>query len=132
MGTQIRGVGRFYEKPVEAVARNLMALGWLWNSFVMVGRLSTLLGLVTIASPQLYSSFATLRHLLGTPLEETKVKTLYAGLTPVDFSSDILAKVPVNLSVLPVRGVGWSDLGEVSRVIETWTHLGLQPRWAAA
>jgi hypothetical protein len=48
------------------------------------------------------------------------------------FSSDVLARVLVNLAVLPVRGVEWSDLGEPARVMDTWTRLGTRPRWAAA
>jgi mannose-1-phosphate guanylyltransferase len=33
-------VGRFWEKPSLEVARNLVSLGCVWNTFVMVGRLS--------------------------------------------------------------------------------------------
>ncbi len=114
------------------MAQKLMALGCLWNSFVMVGRVSTLLGLVIMASPRLYSSFAAIRMALGTQREESKVKALYARLAAVDCSSEILAKVPVNLTVLPVRGVDWSDLGEPARVMDTLVRLGMTPRWAAA
>ena len=103
-------------------------LGRRWNSFVMVGRVSTLLGLVIMASPRLYSSFAAIRMALGTQREESKVKALYARLAAVDFSSEILAKVPVNLTVLPVRGVDWSDLGEPARVMDTLVRLGLKSR----
>jgi mannose-1-phosphate guanylyltransferase len=129
---EIFEVRRFWEKPPLATAHRLLEGGCLWNSFVMVGRISTLLGLVIIARPDLYSSFAALRAYLGTALEEPKIKSIYARLTPVDFSSEILSKVPVNLTVLPVRGVEWSDLGEPARVMDTLARLGMRPRWAAA
>ncbi len=128
----IHEVGRFSEKPPEPIARRLMELGWLWNSFVMVARLSTLLGLVVMSKPQLYSSFAAIRPVLGTASEESRVKALYTRLQSVDFSSEIIAKVPVNLAVLPVRGVNWSDLGEPARVMDTLVRMGQRPRWAAA
>lgn len=125
-------VRRFWEKPPQAIAHQLMSLGCLWNSFVMIGRVSTLLGLVMMARPQLYSSFAALRSVFGSSREELKIKSMYARLPAVDFSSEILAKVPVNLSVLPVKGVDWSDLGEPARVMDTLARLGMRPRWAAA
>jgi mannose-1-phosphate guanylyltransferase len=125
-------VRRFWEKPPQAIARELMGSGCLWNSFVMVGRVSTLLGLVMMTQPQLYSSFNALRPVLGTEMEPSKLKAIYARLAPVDFSSDILAGVPVNLTVLPVKGVQWSDLGEPARVMDTLQRLGARPRWAAA
>jgi mannose-1-phosphate guanylyltransferase len=125
-------VRRFWEKPLQTIAQNLMRRGCLWNSFVMVGRVSTLLGLVMMARPELYASFVRLRPFIGTPLEEPKAKSLYSRLDAVDFSSDVLAKVPVNLTVLPVCGVKWSDLGEPARVMETLARLGTRPRWAAA
>lgn len=128
----IFAVRRFWEKPPESMAQKLLGLGSLWNSFVMVGRLSSLLGLVITAKPQLYSSFAAIRAALGTGLEESKIKALYARLAAVDFSSEVLANVAENLAVLPVRGVDWSDLGEPGRVMETLARLGVRCRWAAA
>ncbi|MGO9058740.1 MAG: hypothetical protein ACLQU2_15320 [Candidatus Binataceae bacterium] len=128
----IFAVRRFWEKPPESMAQKLLGLGSLWNSFVMVGRLSSLLGLVITAKPQLYSSFAAIRVALGTGLEESKIKALYARLAAVDFSSEVLANVAENVAVLPVRGVEWSDLGEPGRVMETLARLGVRCRWAAA
>jgi hypothetical protein len=75
----------------------------------MVGRILTLLGLVIMARPDLYSSFAALRTYLGTALEESKIESMYARLAPVDFSSEILSKVPVNLTVLPVARATWKN-----------------------
>lgn len=126
----IREVRHFWEKPPKLMAQRLMEMGCLWNSFVIVGRVSTLLALVIIAKPSLSSSFAALRPVLGTDKEQSKAKTLYTELQSVDFSSEILAKVPINLAVLAVHGVEWSDLGEPGRVIETLSRLGMQPRWA--
>jgi len=130
--TRIFQVRRFWEKPRVEIAAELMAKGCLWNSFVMVARLSTLLGLIITAKPELYSAFGLIRRELGSGLEESKIRSLYAKLAPQDFSSEILARHPANLAVLPVRGVAWSDLGEPQRVMETLLQIGVQPRWAGA
>jgi mannose-1-phosphate guanylyltransferase len=129
--TRIFRVRRFWEKPSAEVALDLMARGCLWNSFVLVARLSTLLRLVMVAQPSLYASFCEIPSELGTAYEQESVRSLYARLKPVDFSSEILARVPRNLAVLPVSGVAWSDLGEPQRVLDTLVRVGLQPRWAA-
>jgi mannose-1-phosphate guanylyltransferase len=125
-------VRRFWEKPPAEVALELMTRGCLWNSFVMVARLSTLLSLVIMAKPRLYAAFGPIRSQLGTALEQARAHSLYAKLGPEDFCSEILARFPINLAVLPVSGVVWSDLGEPKRVMDTMLRMGVRPRWAAA
>jgi len=129
---QVFQVQRFWEKPPANVATELMAQGCLWNSFVMVARLPTLLGLVVAAKPQLYAAFHTMRSAFGTPREQSRMRSLYAKLGSEDFSSDILACFPARLAVLPVRGLAWSDLGEPQRVMDALSRMGERPRWAAA
>jgi len=128
----IFSVRRFWEKPSAAVAEELLTRGCMWNSFVMVARISTLLAQMMVATPTLYRSFVRIRPRIGTPSEERAVQAVYARLSPANFSEEVLAKYPVNLSVLPVRGVQWSDLGEPHRVMKVLTRLGIRPRWAAA
>ena len=41
---------------------------------------------------------------------------VYASLSSVDFSRDILQVRPEHLAVLPVTGVAWNDLGSPERV----------------
>ncbi len=125
-------VKRFCEKPSQHVARNLLGRGCLWNSFVMVSTVSTLLGLFMIAMPSVYISFATVRPTFGTVFEEKTIEALYSDLSTTNFSDHVLAKCPVDLAVLPVCGVEWSDLGEPSRVMNTLARIGLRPQWAAA
>lgn len=131
-GARIFGVSRFWEKPPQRLASTLFDRGCLWNSFVMVSRLSTLLGLFMIAIPGLYDSFSAICPIFGSTLEEAAIEKLYAGLSMESFSEDVLARCPMNLAVLPVHGVDWNDLGEPSRVIETLARIGLRPQWAAA
>lgn len=125
-------VRRFWEKPAPEIASVLLERGCLWNSFVMVARVSTLLRLIMMALPQLYAPFAAIGSKLGTPFEERAVSALYAGLSPLSFSDQVLASHAVNLAVLPVQGLDWSDLGEPHRVMDVLARTGTTPRWAAA
>jgi mannose-1-phosphate guanylyltransferase len=131
-GTPLFMVRRFWEKPSTQAARELFRRGCLWNSFVMVGQLSTLLELFQSALPALYLSFKMIRPTLDTIAGQSAIDRLYARLDCAGFSEDILAHHPVNLAVLPVHGVDWSDLGEPHRVMDTIARMGVQPRWAAA
>jgi len=125
-------VRRFWEKPSREVARELMATGCLWNSFMMVGRLQTLLGLFTLAMPELYISFSKIRPSLGTVFEEESLGRLYEALRPSDFSRRVLESAAPSFNVLPVRNVGWSDLGEPHRVAKALAGLGGQQKQVAA
>ena len=125
-------VGRFWEKPTAELAKELIDRGCLWNTFVMVGQLSTLLGQFIIALPNLYLSFSKMRPIFGTTSETGAVERLYSDLRSVSFSDEVLARHPVNLAVLPVRSVEWSDLGEPRRVMEIYARIGVQPQWAVA
>jgi mannose-1-phosphate guanylyltransferase len=123
-----RRVRQFWEKPTVAQAEAFRAQGWFWNSFVMVGRASTILELIRQAVPSVYEAFAAVRPTLGTREETEAIERLYCGLASVDFSRTVLSAVPAHLAVLPVRDVYWNDLGDPDRVIATWRHL-LQRRY---
>jgi mannose-1-phosphate guanylyltransferase len=129
--TPVFRVNHFWEKPVAEVAKALMHRGSLWNSFVMVGQLSTLLALFLIGLPELYLVFKKVRHAIETKTEQEVIERLYLDLNSTDFSEKALAtRRPINLAVLPVRGIGWSDLGEPIRVMDTIARLRIRPQWA--
>ncbi|MBV8135766.1 MAG: NTP transferase domain-containing protein [Deltaproteobacteria bacterium] len=119
-------VRRFWEKPSRQDADGLMAKGSLWNSFIIVSQLPTLLGLFVLAMPKLYDSFEKIRPTLGTRFEEETVSRFYQDLRPSDFSRQVLELVAGCLSVLPVSEVGWSDLGEPHRVAKVLANPGAQ------
>jgi mannose-1-phosphate guanylyltransferase len=125
-------VRRFWEKPGSELASELLRAGCLWNSFVMVARVSTLIGLIMVAMPALYASFSKIRDVLGTAREAGCLEKLYERIPTASLSNEVLERYPINLSVLPVHGVEWSDLGEPQRVIAVLSHLGVHPEWEAA
>jgi mannose-1-phosphate guanylyltransferase len=127
----IFSVRRFWEKPSCAVARDLLARGCMWNSFVVVAHISTLLALTMTATPALYAQFAHIRASIGTSGEQSTLRALYGRSPTASFSEQVLARSASSLAVLPVRGVQWSDLGEPHRAMKTLTELGVSPQWAS-
>jgi len=128
-GTPLFRVRRFWEKPGPTAAGRLQRAGCLWNSFVFVAHLSTLILAIMRAAPALCSAFTSLRSSLGTTTEEESVRQLYKSLSPSDFSKQVLEKCPEGLAVLPVCGVDWSDLGEPDRVLDIVHRTNAKPRW---
>ena len=120
-------VRQFWEKPNGELAIELLHRRCFWNSFVIVGRASTLLGLFIIALPDLYFSFKKVQATFGTALEEETIRRLYDDLSTTSFSDDVLVRHRINLGVLPIAGVRWNDLGEPHRVIATLQVLGIRP-----
>lgn len=118
-------VKRFWEKPPMPVARILLNLGCLWNTFVMVGHVGTFLDMIRTATPELFDEFQ--RH--ETALGHLDSEQLYERLAPVDFSRDILVGSASQLAVLNIGSVGWSDLGEPERVASPISQLDSKCNW---
>jgi len=126
VGSAVRSitrVRRFWEKPSAVAAASLMERGCLWNSFVMVGAVDALLRMTQAALPELYASFAAMAP-------KFDLAELYSRIDDINFSHEVLAQRPQDLAVMRVGDVGWSDLGEPSRVLATLAHLGVQSQLA--
>ena len=108
-GGAVSEVRRFWEKPSRRVATQLMRGGCLWNSFVMVGRVSAFLAMIRRTLPELLTSF--------TGMQSSALREIYAKIPAANFSNEVLSARPSDLTVLPARGLGWSDLGEPQRVL---------------
>ena len=124
-------VRRFWEKPSEVMARHLMSRGCLWNSFMMVGRVSAFLTLMDETVPALVTDFERLRSAATPEDEAARAERLYAGLSPVNFSDSVLARGTHRLVTLPMKDVDWSDWGHPARVIATLYRSGSRPAWLA-
>lgn len=123
--TPIFGVKRFWEKPTLATARTCLAGGCLWNTFVMVARVSTLLAAAYDAVPEL-------RCVESAGLEPAEIERIYRQVPTVDFSREVLAACPPSLAVSTLPPLTWSDLGSPARVLKLARHLGLRPPWLGA
>ena len=133
LGSALRSitrVRRFWEKPSASLATSLMERGCLWNSFVMVGRVDALLRMTRSSLSDLYASFAAITPSFDTVGERKALAELYSRIDDVNFSQQVLAARPQDLAVMRVGDVGWSDLGEPSRVLATLAHMGVQSELA--
>jgi mannose-1-phosphate guanylyltransferase len=130
LSRSVSRVRRFWEKPSFDAARNLLAKGCLWNSFVMVGKVGAFLSLFEKHLPELYRVFAgAATGAFGQSSETVVMRSLYAWITDANFSSDVLEKSAERLYVLRAGGVKWSDWGEPERVLGTLSALGVRPHW---
>ncbi len=116
-------VEAFTEKPSPAGAQSIIAHGGLWNTFVMVFRLSRMLELLQDLVP---TEFEKLSELRTSP---KKAAALYQTLSPWNLSTQVLARMPQHLLVLKVGNVRWSDWGTRESVERTYRALNLAPLW---
>jgi mannose-1-phosphate guanylyltransferase len=122
-------VGRFWEKPSRSFASAVMKYGCLWNSFVMVGNIERFLALIQRALPGLIGDFESIRPTLFTAREDTAVDDLYSGIPSSSFSDEVLSTHPYDLAVICSSNLGWSDLGEVNRVLSVLESKRVKPEW---
>jgi hypothetical protein len=108
------------EKPDAGRAGDLVRRGGLWNTFVMVFRAETLWAFVREAAPVLSGAFGRIRLAVGTTAERAITEEVYRRLPPMNFSRGLLRALPSRefpwLTVLPVRGVTFSDCGAEARL----------------
>jgi mannose-1-phosphate guanylyltransferase len=124
-------VRRFWEKPSAALARILLERGCLWNSFVMVGRAEAFRRLIEVTLPEIALAFEGVERALGSPAEDVVLARAYATLPSIGFSEGVLARLPERFSVMRVKDVGWSDLGNPKRAVESARRRGHAPSWLA-
>jgi len=124
-----RQVRRFWEKPDKKTAVELLHGGCLWNSFVMTGKVSAFLGMISRSLPVLYRDFVRSSDMIGTPSESDAVDYIYEKITQANFSQRVLEVSTDNLMVLAVKDVEWSDLGEPGRVLSTLKNIGMRADW---
>jgi mannose-1-phosphate guanylyltransferase len=122
-------VSRFWEKPSRQLASALMKDGCLWNSFVMVGKIAAFLALVDRALPRLFDSFESIQPALFTAREDAALRDIYSEMQSASFSHEVLSTQPCGLAMVCSGNLGWSDLGEASRVLSVLESKGVKPEW---
>jgi len=117
-------VSRFWEKPSLQQAHELLRQGCLWNTFVTVGRATTFFEMLCSQVPEAVLA-------ISRAMADNALNVAYASLDTVDFSRDVLANLPDRLLALRDRTSGWADLGSPTRVLDTLSRNGIQPKWAS-
>jgi mannose-1-phosphate guanylyltransferase len=127
-GASARKVELFVEKPAVEAAKKIISIGALWNTLVMVLKASTLINVLSSATPEVYHAFRQILEAIGTPDQERVIEAVYHELRPINFSTAVLEALPFAyrqaLLVLPVRGVTWSDWGSAERLLSGMKKIG--------
>jgi mannose-1-phosphate guanylyltransferase len=114
----------FWEKPDAKHARRLMLRGSLWNTFVFAARAEVLWKMVSLAAPEPYCIFSTIRLMLPDDHARSVIEFAYRALRPMSFSSAILSQCISHLRVVRVPPVGWSDWGTKERILASLQEIG--------
>ena len=125
----VRTVRRFLEKPSPLTARACMAQGDLWNTFVFVATVSTLIEAGRQFAWRWHEQFARLPADDDSDAERRATRRAYEAAPAANFSSAVLQNCGPILAVLALAGVSWCDWGSPRRVIRTLRELGLRPAW---
>ena len=117
-----RAVRRFSEKPTAVVARNIVSMGGLWNTLVMIFNTVNFINCLCRTNAELYDYFARIRDVLVEEKSSNEVASIYAQAKPINLSRGFLEAFPKIcpelLLVMPVRRVKWSDCGSEKRMME--------------
>jgi mannose-1-phosphate guanylyltransferase len=116
-------VKAFVEKPSLIAAQDIISHGGVWNTFVMVFRLSRMMELLYELVPDECNK---LFELAGSP---NRAAELYQGLNSWNFSTQVLSRIPQHLIMLEIGNVHWSDWGTRESVERTYRSLNLVPFW---
>ena len=119
------------EKPPAEAARVAWARGDLWNTFVVVGAVATLLQLGWEALPDLSERLADIAPVADTDREPVAMEQAYARSLAANFSRAILEPLLVGpRRACGYRGISlWSDWGTPERVIASLRAASLAPAW---
>jgi mannose-1-phosphate guanylyltransferase len=129
---RIYAVTSFSEKPSLESARVCLAANWLWNTFIFVTPLATLLALGRSLVPHVDERLARIDAFAGTEHEAWAIRQAYGSLPTWDFSRSILQECPPGLAVSKLPPIAWSDLGTPKRVLQVVGSLATRPAWLRA
>lgn len=123
---------QFWEKPAQEIASKLFVQGCLWNTFVLVAGVQTLVAAGRHCVPELDDRLSRLSTFVDTEHENWAISQAYMLAPRANFSRSVLQRCPEALAVSKLPAVTWCDLGSPDRVLKTLKRLGISPPWLAA
>lgn len=116
-------VKAFLEKPSVSKAYEIMNLGGLWNTFVMVFKLSRMLYILKQLVPDSFYAMAELAR------SSHKAVEIYQDIASWNFSTQVLTRIPQHIVMLEIDDVSWSDWGTRESIESTYRALNQVPFW---
>jgi len=116
-------VKAFCEKPDLSDAYEIMSLGGLWNSFVMVFKLSRMLDILNQLVPERIYAFT---EWVRSPHRAAEI---YQTIDPWNFSDQVLTRIPQHIVMLEIDNLCWSDWGTRELIERTYRVLNRTPFW---
>ena len=129
---ELMGIKRFWEKPSHETAKDLLARGCLWNTFVMVGRVTAFIEMIRQTVPDMYRDFETILRPLDPGMETDAMRTAYNSMPVADFSRQVLSVSTGKLAVAPLGDIGWNDLGDPRRLVTILFESGIENPWVTS
>lgn len=121
-------VKNFWEKPLLQMAVDLLDRGCVWNTFVMIGHATAFMKAIGSRASGLCRAFEVTHAQPGRDMAAS-LSGIYADLPVIDLSSRVLASSPETLGVLCLGDFGWSDLGNLRRLVEVLSRNGEKSDW---
>jgi mannose-1-phosphate guanylyltransferase len=123
-----RRVAKFVEKPAAATARELVARGAVWNSFIFAAPASTLLNLIRHRMPEIVRGMTkALARDRRRAARSRALDVLYEHLPVRDFSRSVVQGAESVFRVSTAPACGWTDLGTPRRVAQIVQRLRRDP-----
>jgi mannose-1-phosphate guanylyltransferase len=110
-------VREFAEKPPHEQALKLLASGGLWNTMVVLGRVSALWRMGRTLVPSMMNHFERYLRAIHHRRAHQLLTLLYQRMSPADLSRDLLQGAP-GLAVVQIAGSGWFDCGTPERLMD--------------
>ncbi len=126
-GSCVRQVDSFIEQLDHVQALNAMAKGALWNTSVIVGKVSTIWKLGWQYIPVIMERFERLGKAIGSTHEGRMLRQLYQKMPILDVSSELLQRIPERLGMIELEDVLWSDWEGSDRICDMLNVLGKEP-----
>jgi mannose-1-phosphate guanylyltransferase len=119
----------FVEKPTSGLAGTCFERGWLWNTFILVASVDTLIDLERRYLPELSGPLGAVTAFVGTRAERWAIREAYRLLPSRNFSRTILQSAAPRAAVSTLSGVTWSDVGTPARLLEILDELAIPAPW---
>lgn len=123
-GSCVRQVDSFLDKPDRIEVLNALAKGALWNSRVIVAKVETLWKLGWQYLPVIMERFERLGKAIGSSHEGQMLRQLYQKMPIINFSRELLQRIPERIGMIEVEEVLWSDWERPERILDSLDVLG--------